>query len=173
MENITIRKAIPTDAPCIALLARITFTETFNNHFNDPQDLQNYYNETFSVKKISNSIQNENNIFWIAFCDEIPVGYAKLKKHSKTTFINSNSVSQLQKIYVLKDFLSKKIGYKLQNEIFEETKLIKTKKLWLSVLKTNYRAINFYKKSDFTQIGTHTFDIGKAHFNFIVLKKDF
>lgn len=116
-------------------------------------------------------MEKTNNIFWIAFCDELPVGYAKLKKYSKCDFINS--VSQLQKIYVLKDFLSKKIGRQLQDSMFEETININSKYLWLSVLKSNERAIDFYKKNDFIEIGEHTFDIGKEHFVFSAMKKEF
>jgi ribosomal protein S18 acetylase RimI-like enzyme len=94
-----------------------------------------------------------------------------LKKFSKSAFINSDTVSQLQKIYVLQDFTSKKIGFKLQNEMFEETQRIGNKYIWLSVLKSNERAISFYAKNGFTQIGEHTYNIGKEHFEFFVFKK--
>ena len=172
MEQIKIRKAKIVDAEYISLLARITFTETFSQYFRDYQDLLDYYEKTFSVAKIRTSLQKDNNIYWLAFCDDLPVGYAKLKKHSKSDFIESNSVAQLQKIYVLKDFLSKKIGQKLQSEIFKEIINLNINFLWLSVLKTNERAISFYKKSGFTEIGEHTFDIGKEHFIFSAMKKE-
>ncbi len=173
MEQLIIRKATVNDAEYISLLARVTFTETFGHYFRDNQDLLDYYDETFSVSKIRSSLSKENNVFWIALYDELPVGYAKLKKQSKSEFITSDKVSQLQKIYVLKDFLSKKIGYQLQNEMFEETKSINNNFLWLSVLKSNDRAILFYTKNGFTKIGEHSFDIGKEHFDFTVLKKEF
>ena len=106
MKKILIRKATIEDAEYIAILARVTFTETFGKYFKDKQDLINYYDSTFSVSKLRLSIAKTNNVFWVAFCDELPVGYAKLKLISTTEFIDSNSVSQLQKIYVLNDFLS-------------------------------------------------------------------
>ncbi len=173
MQNISIRKATASDAPVISLLARVTFTETFAQDFDNKQDLLEYYDKTFSVEKITKSIVNENNVFWMAFYDNLPVGYAKLKKHSTSEFINSHATSQLQKIYVLSDFLHKKIGHLLQNEMFKETKFLGSKFLWLSVLKSNERAISFYIKSNFTAIGEHTFDIGKTHFEFMAFKKDF
>jgi diamine N-acetyltransferase len=173
MTQILIRKATIEDAEYISLLARITFTETFGQYYRDYQDLLDYYDNTFSVSKIRSSLMKTNNIFWIAFCDELPVGYAKLKKYSKCDFVDSNSVSQLQKIYVLKDFLSKKIGHQLQASLFEETKNINSKYLWLSVLKSNERAINFYRKNGFIEIGEHTFDIGKEHFVYSAMSKEF
>lgn len=67
-----------------------------------------FYDKTFSVSKIRASIGKENNVFWISFFHEFPVGYAKLKKFSNSVFIDSDKVSQLQKIYILKDVLPQK-----------------------------------------------------------------
>lgn len=172
MKQIFIRKASIDDAEFIALLARVTFTETFAAHFRDRQDLINYYDTTFSVSKMRSSITKTNNVFWIAFCDDLPVGYAKLKLFSKSQFIDSDSVSQLQKIYVLSDFLYMKIGQKLREAIFEETQRFTRKYIWLSVLKSNERAIHFYSKHGFKLIGEHTFDIGKEHFEYCVMAKE-
>ena len=173
MEQLVIRKAKLEDAEFISLLARITFTETFGQYFRENQDLLDYYDKTFGVSKIRTSLNKDNNVFWIAFFDELPVGYAKLKKFSKSDFINSDSISQLQKIYVLKDFLSKKIGHKLQTEMFEEVIRLGNKFMWLSVLKSNERAISFYNKNGFTKISEHSFEIGQEHFDFIAMKKEF
>ena len=57
-----------------------------------------------------------------------------LKLNSKSEFIESKSVCQLQKIYVLKDFLSMRIGFELQNLLLQKSKL-EFNKIWLSVTK--------------------------------------
>ena len=171
MNNIEIRLANKEDAQFIALLGRITFTETFGHFFRDKQDLLHYYNSTFSVEKIENGITKPNNVFWIAFENRLPVGYAKLKLNSKSEFIDSESTCQLQKIYVLKDFLSMKIGFELQNRLLEKAKELEFKEIWLSVLNANERAISFYKKNGFEKIGNHDFQIGKENFEFIAMKK--
>ena len=90
MHKIKTRLAEKKDAEYIALLARITFTETFGHFFRDRQDLLNYYDSTFSVEKIERSISKSNNIYWISFIDRLPVGYAKLKLNSKSEFIEVN-----------------------------------------------------------------------------------
>ena len=171
MNTTEIRLAKKEDAPFIALLGRITFTETFGHFFRDEQDLIDYYNLTFSVQKIEAGIEKPNNVFWIAFVNRLPVGYAKLKLHSPSEFIESTSVCQLQKIYVLKDFLSMKIGFELQNSLLEKAKELTFDHVWLSVLNSNERAIDFYKKGGFEEIGNHDFQIGKENFEFIALNK--
>jgi ribosomal protein S18 acetylase RimI-like enzyme len=166
-----IRIANKDDTGFIALLARITFTETFGHLFKDKQDLLDYYDSTFLVNKIENSISKPNNIYWIALVDRLAVGYAKLKLNSQSEFISEENVCQLQKIYILRDFLSMKIGFELQNLLLKKAKENGFSKIWLSVLNSNERAINFYIKNGFMEIGNHDFQIGKENFEFIALSK--
>ena len=172
MNTIEIRLARKEDAPFIALLGRTTFTETFGHFFRDQNDLTDYYNSTFSVQKIEDGIEKPNNIFWMASVDRLPVGYAKLKLHSNSEFIESTNVCQLQKIYVLKDFLSMGIGFELQDSLLKKAKELNFQKVWLSVLNSNERAISFYQKTGFEKIGHHDFQIGKENFEFIAMKKE-
>lgn len=171
MNTVEIRLAKKEDSQFIALLGRITFTETFGRFFRDQNDLIDYYNFTFSVQKIEDGIKKPNNIFWVAFVNRLPVGYAKLKLNSNSEFIESRGVCQLQKIYVLKDFLSMKIGFGLQDLLLKKARELKFNNVWLSVLNSNERAINFYKKAGFEKIGDHDFQIGKENFEFIAMKK--
>lgn len=159
------------DAPVLALLARITFAETFGHYFSYPMDVLNYLDLTFGVAKIRRGIQKENNEFWIALYDGLPVGYAKLKLNSVPDTMTIPHAAQLQKIYVLKDFLSKKIGLKLQDSLFAEAQARNYQTLWLSVLKENARAIRFYEKSGYQPIGEHDFQIGKENFSFFIMSK--
>jgi diamine N-acetyltransferase len=171
MNTIEIREAKIDDAEFIALLGRVTFTETFGHLFRNRNELLDYYNKTFSIKKIKNSLNKSNTHYWIAFVNELPVGYSKLKLNSQSEFIAQKNTSQLQKIYVLKDFLSMKIGLELQNKLINKAKNKQSDFIWLSVLHSNKRAINFYTKNGFVEIGNHNFQIGIENFEFIVMSK--
>ncbi|MEM9647039.1 MAG: N-acetyltransferase [Bacteroidota bacterium] len=169
---IQLKQATHEDAPQIALLARFTFTETFGHYFRDRSDLKTYLNQTFNVPKLQESLKKPNNLFWLAYIDHLPVGYSKLKLHSPTPFLQSDSICQLQKIYVLKDFLSHKVGLPLQNAMLEHAVEKGIKNIWLSVLKENARAIRFYEKNGFKTLGDHDFQIGKEHFEFQAMVKN-
>lgn len=166
---IKIRRATPEDAQFIALLGRITFTETFSEYFNDKKDLFHYYEQTFNVPKIRLSLQKESNRYWIALWNGLPVGYAKLKINSTTEFISDESTSQLQKVYVLKEFLDKKIGKLLMAELMQSFNESDKSYIWLSVLKQNERALKFYYRNNFKNVGEHLFQIGSEVFDFYVL----
>ena len=73
---------------------------------------------------------------------------------------------------MLKDFLSMKIGLELQNLLLEKAKELEFEKIWLSVLNSNERALNFYKKNGFEKIGNHDFQIGKENFDFMAMEKE-
>lgn len=166
-----IREATTNDAAIVAELAKTTFDETFGHLFEDQQVLLDYFNEFFGVDKIRNGIQKENNVFWLAFVEGKPVGYAKLKVHSPSEFVTGEAISQLQKIYVLKTFLSMKIGLELQEILLQKARDLGSKQIWLSVFKENPRAINFYLKNGFEKVGEHQFQIGKYIFDFMAMSK--
>jgi ribosomal protein S18 acetylase RimI-like enzyme len=167
-----IRKANTEDAIVISLLGRVTFTETFAHLFRDKNDLLKYFDRTFSVEKIEKGLGNPNDIFWIAFYDRLPVGYAKLKLNSRSEFSSSENICQLQKIYVLRDFLSMGIGYALLVKVIQEAREKFFDEIWLSVLNINHRAVNFYQGSNFKIVGSHPFQIGKESFDFYVMLKN-
>lgn len=171
MGKIQIRIADPSDAVAISILGRVTFTETFGQLFRDTKDLQQYLLQTFSVNKIENSLKKEENVYWIAFSDRLPVGYAKLKLNAPSKFVEEEKACQLQKIYVLADFLSLKIGFQLQERLLQYAIEADYRAIWLSVLDQNERAINFYKRNNFYTVGQHNFQIGQEHFEFIAMSK--
>ena len=87
--NIEIRKANLEDAQLVALLGRITFADAFGSFW--AEHLHDYLEKTFSVEKIRSSLSKENNVFFLAFADGLPVGYAKLKKHSPNESLTDKS----------------------------------------------------------------------------------
>ncbi|MBK9671993.1 MAG: GNAT family N-acetyltransferase [Bacteroidetes bacterium] len=171
--KIHIRRATTSDAAIVALLARITFREAFGFVWTNESVLRNYLATTFSVSKIFTSIQKENNVFWIAFADDLPIGYAKLKKWCPYEKISDPAPAQLQKIYVLNDFIGKTIGEKLQNELFVEVEKRKIKTLWLAVWDGNDKAIRFYERHGFRKETKYHYDFESMSFDYEVMVKNF
>ena len=165
-SGVKVRRADEKDAAAIAALGSTTFDQTFGHLFRDPQDLEHYLQATFDPQKIERSLGKTNNLYWLAFVDDLPVGYAKLKLDSPSAFIPSGRTCQLQKIYVEKAFLKQRIGHRLQAQLLEKAGQLKYEYIWLSVLNSNERAIKFYQKNGFQSIGNHDFQIGKERFSF-------
>lgn len=171
MENHTIRKAVPADAKFISLLAKINFSEAYGNLFRSKRNLRTYINEKFSIEEIETSLQREENVFWIAFSDVLPIGYAKLKKQSPVPNTNFNNAAELQKIYVLKEYAIKSNGGLLKAEFFKEIQQLNIHRVWLKELHTNEKTLNFYRDHDFHKYDSHSFSIGREDFVFNIMMK--
>jgi ribosomal protein S18 acetylase RimI-like enzyme len=128
--------------------------------------LRSYLDHTFGVEKIRRRLKRNRNAYWIALVDQLPVGYAKLKLSSPTSLLALPIVAQLQKIYVLKEFLGQGIGRPLLEAVMEHAAAEKVDALWLDVLKENERAIRFYERHGFTALGDDIYTIGAQTFRF-------
>lgn len=165
-----IRRAAPEDAATIALLGRVTFTETFGHLFADcPHDRQTYLSITFGVAKIEESLCKPQNFYWLAFTDRLPVGYAKLKHPSPAR--GMPNAAQLQKIYVLHDQLGAGLGSSLLTGTLREAQQ-RAPTIWLDMLRENTRAVRFYQKHGFVSIGQDTYTIGSQTFEFDLMAKE-
>ena len=171
---VTIKRAGVSDAAIVALLGRLTFQETFSALFlQHEHELKQYLDKTFCVGKIEASIGKAQNRYWTASVDGLPVGYGKLKFPSKDAARKAGAPAQLQKIYVLSDFISQNVGHKLMDEIWAEGARLAVDEMWLNVLSSNERAIRFYERHGWMRTGETTFDIGSQSFHFLTLSASF
>ncbi|WP_028889106.1 GNAT family N-acetyltransferase [Tenacibaculum ovolyticum] len=169
---INIKTAKVTDAEVLALLGRITYSESHGHFIDDKNDLLKFLNNSFSITEIKNQLKNTNNLFYILYVDDFPVGYTKLVLNELHESVKANSSCRLEKIYILNDFLPLKLGQHLFDFIVGKAIEHQFKNIWLSVYIKNFRAINFYKKNGFEITGTLDYIVNnKKYENFVYAKK--
>ena len=169
--SVEIRPAGPGDASVIALLGRVTFAETFGGLFTGcPGALRDYLDTTFGVAKVRRSLGKPENVYWLAFLEGLPVGYAKLKYPSPLPGQPGRDAAQLQKIYVLREFLGQRIGADLLCCVLREASR-RAPAVWLDVLRENEWAIAFYEKHRFAAVGDDTHTIGAQSFRFHLMAR--
>lgn len=171
--KLEIRKANVNDAATLALLAQMTFKEAFEHFWSDKQVLKKYFKSTFSVEKMRSSVGKENNVFWIAFADELPVGYAKLKKYCPYEDLEDKSPAQLQKIYILDHYIGNKIGTQLQDALFDEVRRLGIKTLWLAVWDANDKGVRFYERHGFVKAAKYHYSFEHMEIDYEVMTKIF
>jgi len=168
--KITIKKAVLEDAEAISHSGGQSFCDTFGWQFKHVlKELDVYVEQTYAVEKIRKGLENENNVFWIAFAEGKPIGFAKLKMNS--AYDESTSHSQLQKIYVLHEYLGTGAGKMLYTELEKEWQKLDSKYLWLLVEINNKRAIRFYEKNGYLKKSRSEFIIGSQTFEFELMEK--
>lgn len=167
-----IKQASLKDVETLALLGRVTYSESHGNYINNTQDLFNYNNEAFSIQKTHKEVGHQQNLYWIAYVDEFPVGYAKLILNATNEHITNRNVCRLERIYVLEEFLGQKIGFHLYQTVLHKAKELNFKVLWLTTYIKNHKAMKFYEKLNFKKVGNYSFWVnGKAFENFIYSKE--
>lgn len=169
----TIKRAASADATYLSLLMRVTFEQAFGHVWTDKPVLKNYLDTIFAVDKIAGSIQKPNNVFFIAYVNKLPVGYAKLKLHSPYEKLEDKDAAQLQKIYVLHDYIGLRIGEQLQQHVFDCMLQEGKSTLWLAVWDGNDKAIRFYEKHGYHVATTYQYKFQNTSFNYDVMVKKF
>jgi len=168
---IKIKSAKEADTAILALLGRVTWAESHGHYIDDKNNLLKYLNKNFSVAKTKQDINNPTNLFYIIYVDDLPVGYAKLVVNAINESIASQNNCRLERIFIQNEFIPLKIGQQLLSYAEERAKALKFDTMWLSVYIKNNRAIRFYEKNEFINVGELNFIVnGKSYENIVFSK---
>ena len=132
-----------------------------------------YLDESFTIEKLSDELNNKNSQFFFALVKHKPVGYLKVNVGDAQTELKDDGGMELQRIYVLQDYHGKSVGQAL----FEKAKSLAIEGgypyLWLGVWEENHRALNFYRKNGFVPFDKHIFKMGDEEQTDWMMKLEF
>lgn len=169
MTDIQITKADPSQAPLLQKIGRTTFYETFAEG-NSEENMAQYLEEGFSLEKVRTELENPEASIYFAWLDGQVIGYLKLNFGDSQTEKQNAQAVEIERIYVLKDFLGKKVGQILFEKALEIAKSAKAPYVWLGVWEENPRAIRFYAKNGFVPFDKHIFRLGDDEQTDILMK---
>ena len=169
MNNIKIIIADSSHAEEISSIGRQSFRVAFGDLFNDKNELNEYLDYTYAQDKITRSLEKENNIFFLAFIENVAVGFAKVKKYSLNEQIESVAQMELQKIYVLPYYHGIGVGSALMQAVIDLANEISPDYIWLDTHISNTKAIRFYEKNGFKKTGKYYFTIGSQPFEYYLM----
>ncbi|TEW55531.1 GNAT family N-acetyltransferase [Psychromonas sp. RZ22] len=176
MLNGNIKKCTLDQVTQLQALAIKTYRETFAES-NSEALLQQYFKASLNIEKLCKQLQEANSEFYFIYSttnstkSEVLAGFLKLNiAHAQTDILDPDAL-EVEKIYLLKDFLSQGLGKTLINFAIERAKQQHKKYLWLGVWEHNFPAIAFYERMGFKQFSTHGFDMGGDIQTDLLLKK--
>ena len=156
---ITVRVATKRDAEFIADMSRRTFYETFALE-NTKEDMDKFMNEQFTREALIKEVGAKDNIFLLAFDEEQPVGYARIRENNNPPSLGTANAIEIARIYAATNTIGKGIGKALMQKCIEIAKTGNREIVWLGVWEKNQRAIEFYKKWGFEKFADHDFILG-------------
>ena len=169
MSIYTLKKLVPSDLYTLQEISRTTFKETFEIH-NSTEDLNKYLNEQLSLDKLSIEMQNPNSAFYFGEINIEAAGYLKLNWGNAQTELEDLDAFEIERIYVLNQYLGKGLGAFLMDAALEIAHKMKPSYIWLGIKKKNERAIRFYEKYGFKVFSNHSFTLGNDIQNDLLMK---
>lgn len=157
---INIIRAAAQHSAVLASLSQQTFVDAFGKD-NNPIDLNAYVSQAFSEATIQQELLDPGSVFYLAYLQEEPIGYLKLRRGRTPNTLRHCQAMELQRIYVQQRAVGRGIGARLMQTAVDYARQAGYRVLWLGVWERNPSAIAFYQKWGFSKFDTHTFMIGQ------------
>jgi ribosomal protein S18 acetylase RimI-like enzyme len=159
MQDLVIRRGVPSDARALAELAARTFADAFASD-NRPEDLQAHIASAYGVAQQSAELADPKTITLLAQRGEALIGYAQVRRHSVPACVTQDEPVELQRFYLDKSAHGSGVAGELMSAVHDAARELGGRHLWLGVWERNARAIAFYSKMGFTKVGSHSFHVG-------------
>lgn len=160
-----IRRATIEDAARLSQLGARTFRDTFEAH-NTSEHMERYLAEAFMPERQAAEISDPAGIVLLAehqaasSGDAELIGYAHLVSGTTPAAIRGAVPIELKRLYVTRAWHGQGVSRALMNAVLAAAREGGAQTLWLGVWERNARAVAFYRKYGFTQVGEHTFLLG-------------
>lgn len=158
-----IRHAQPDDAAALAAFAARAFAYTYRE-LDDPQEIADYCAEHFQPEVMARVIQDPACTTLLAWVGEQLAGYAILRDAPAPACVTAPVPLQLWRLYLGQGFIGQGLGARLMAEVHAQARQRGARTLWLGVYDRNVRAVEFYKRFGFAEVGTSQFLFGGRYY---------
>jgi len=169
--KVSVRPAGPADAPWLAELAERTFRETYTAH-NTRENMEAYVAGHFGADLQAAELRDPAMTTLVAEVGDEPAGYTQLLRSQPPPSVTGPVPVEILRFYVDRSWHGQGVAQTLMAEAVETARAAGAGTLWLGVWERNERAIAFYRKCGFRDVGTHTFVLGTDHQRDYVLVRD-
>lgn len=157
---ITLRRAIAADALALSRVAEATFRATFAEA-NTAAEMDRHCAMRFSVHHQGEEIATPTLETWLAMDGDAIAGFAQLRVGVRPRCVAAASACEVQRLYVEARFHGKGVAALLMDACVDAARRHGTAVLWLGVWEHNPRAIAFYAKCGFVEVGEQVFSLGQ------------
>ena len=157
--RLTIRPAVLADAATLTELGARTFRDTFAAD-NSAEDMEAFLAAHWRLELQIAELEDPRNLYLLAEVSRVPAGFALLCDGAREQGVQAERPLNLSRLYVDRPFLGAKVGAALMHRCLEEARARGHDVLWLGVWEHNTRALAFYARWGFTEVGEMIFPVG-------------
>jgi ribosomal protein S18 acetylase RimI-like enzyme len=154
-----IRRAATQDLALLGDLSVRTFREAFETFYKE-SDFTAFLEEAFHLEKLGRELADPACTFLFAELDGETIGYALVRQGPPEFCVKGPDPIELVRIYTLQNAVGKGVGPALMAACIEVAKACDARTLWLGVWENNPRALAFYARHGFVDVGFHHFSVG-------------
>lgn len=158
-----IRHATVDDATALASFAAQAFAHTYLG-LDDPQEIADYCAEHFQPEVMAGVIRDPACTTLLAWVGVQLAGYAILRDKPPPACVAGPQPLQLWRLYLGQHFIGQGLGARLMQAVHAEARARGAQTLWLGVYDRNVRAVQFYERAGFAQVGTDQFLFGGQYY---------
>ena len=151
-----IRKANLPDAEKLAVLAVSTFRESFAEQ-NSVEDIEAHCRSSYGEAIQAAEIASPDYVTQVVEENQQLVAFTQLRWGDPPECVVAKSPGEIHRFYVDKAWHGKRLASELMVACLDEMDKRKVDVVWLGVWEQNLRAISFYKKFSFAEVGEHVF----------------
>lgn len=156
---ITLRSARRADARLLATLAEATFRDTFAA-VNAAEDMDRHCRNAYGEAIQAEEIASPDRATLLAEHEGRLVAYAQMRWGKPPACVVAGAPGEIQRLYVIRDFQGKGLAHDLMRACLGAMASRCSDVVWLGVWERNPKAIAFYRKFGFREVGEHVFPLG-------------
>ena len=170
LDRIALRQCTVDHASTLALIGAATFLEAFAGKL-DGASIIAHCHKQHAAEVYRKYLSHPETRAALALVEpgEAPVGYSLLTAPDLPLGdLNADDI-ELKRIYLLSRFQGNGRGNLLMEAALHAARAMGKQRILLGVYAKNAKALAFYRKHGFVQVGTRTFQVGASVFHDLVL----
>ncbi len=156
---IHLRPARHADARELATLAETTFRTTFAA-MNTAEDMDRHCRDAYGEAIQAQEIASPDRATLVVEHGQRLIAYAQMRWGNAPACVTARAPGELQRLYVIRDFHGRGVAHDLMRACLAEMAARTCDVVWLGVWERNPRAMAFYRKFGFREVGEHVFPLG-------------
>ena len=154
-----IRHATTDDVDLLCHLGTTTFRETYRP-ISDAAEIEDYVGRQFTPAKVGAWLGDPRARTLLAFAAGAPAGYAHVRAAPVPACVADRQAIELSRLYLLASAQGTGLGGALMDAALAQVAALGGRTVWLGAYDRNVKALAFYARRGFVQVGTHAFEFG-------------
>ena len=159
MTDITISLGTVADAAALAEFAARTFEETYSAD-NSPEDTRAHLSASYGLSQQTAELVDPSVTTILARSNGELIAYAQIRRNTPPPCVTHPAPIQLHRFYVDQRAHGSGLASELMQAVHQAAHDFEGGHIWLSVWERNPRAIAFYEKARFVDVGSTIYMVG-------------